>query len=110
MEYKDVVKKMKADLKQIGAEIKTGRIEMKALFRDGKDDTGGGLMSYLLGQSDRARHLQLVYGMIRERAYHNIEQKVRENNEPKGYFMYSLLRSYDPDLFSKEDIEKWLKK
>ena len=50
-----------------------------------------------LGSSTHARHLNIVYSVIRGRKYRQVEQKYREHNEPDKYWIAKVCAEYGID-------------
>lgn len=54
-------------------------------------------------QDDEARHFNIVYSIVKGKVYSQVEQKVREHNEPSEDSISSILKAWD---ISKDDFDK----
>jgi hypothetical protein len=48
--------------------------------------------------SYNARHLNIIYSMIRGKSYHKIENKFRENNNPSASKLKQLIKEFNLEL------------
>lgn len=71
---------MKTDIKKVAQEIKEQRAEFKQLQRDRKSCWKE--QSALEAKTMMYRHFHIAYSMARGKTYEQIENKVREGNEP----------------------------
>lgn len=54
-----------------------------------------------------ARYYNIIYGMLRGRAYKQIEQKVREHNEPNKYRIQAMCAHENITLTPEDEAQIW---
>ena len=91
---RDTYLKMKADQKAVVSVARKFKIDYKNWQRD----KSLGYPKFLFPIDPR--YLNIVYGLVKGRTYIQIEQKVREGNEPNSYGLDKVCRHYgiDSDL------------
>lgn len=104
--YKEVIQKMKTDLKQIGVDIRVKKMALKEKQRGGHsvgfDITVVNSMSY------DARCRLNAYCMVRSVPYKSVEGKVRDGNQLWSPDVHKFIKIYFDDEVSQDDVEKWL--
>lgn len=70
-------------------ELKSLAIEIRQL-KSQRNFSNNGYVHGLSGKQYHARHLHIAYCLIRGRSYEQIENKVRENNEPNWRYVDEL--------------------
>lgn len=105
------IKELKAELKQLSLDIRQAKIVYKNCQRNGNSfsdysvwakskgltytSSYGHIFTMDVWQlSDKYRHMHIAYCLLRGRKYEQIENKVRDNNEPKWSRIESILAQY----------------
>lgn len=103
------IKQLKAELKQLALDLRQAKLVFKDQQR-GKANHDAwakekgltyvstfskNLIPMSVSQlSDKYRHMHIAYCLLRGRKYEQIENKVRDNNEPKWSHIESILAQY----------------
>jgi predicted DNA binding CopG/RHH family protein len=102
MERREYIKSRKYYLKGLSIQIRELKIEFKELERNKKDSYSK--RREVQKAKYEFRHQHIAYCIARGRTYEQVEQKVRENNEPNQDYIRELLETYP--VVSQVDNEK----
>ncbi len=101
--YKEIIREMKKDLKQIGADIRVAKVALKE-----KQRAGNYFGPSSLSESDDARYLLNAYCMVRNVPYKAVESKVRDGNQLWAPDVHDFVKKYFKEEVSREDVKTWL--
>jgi hypothetical protein len=94
MERKEYIKSRKYYLKGLAQQIRELKTEFKELERNRKPREGK--RREVQKAKYEFRHEHIAYCMARGKSYEQVEQKVRDNNEPNQEYIEQLLNAYPP--------------
>ena len=116
MERKEYIQSKKFYLKVLANQIRDFKNELRQYYKDRNalkfekfKEKYDGRECFSIEKDIRKakyefRHQHITYCLVRGRSYEQIEQKVRENNEPNEDYINELLETYPP--VSQVDDEK----
>jgi len=108
MERKEYIKSRKYFLKGLSQQIRELKRELKQYYTDVRNMKWSdvekkykGRYSYTIERDIKKakyefRHQHIAYCLARGKTYEQVEQKVRENNEPNQEYVGKLLEIYPP--------------
>ena len=90
------IKEFKEEQKKGAEEIREYRLEVKKAQREHRFGHNDPDPWTLYTKSQKWRHHHIAYCMLRGKTYEQVEQKVRDGNEPDMGLVESIMSNYSP--------------